>query len=474
MMTAYRLSKGVVVMSYERLTEYAGWFLSTPGNWYHHLLGDHFIDDENWTYETPHYTLHGAFVGFSEEFSFMRTGLSLDDCRRLLDERGLVLEDDVEKLAAIDVSAMDDRGILAIIKICIDDDPSCTGLLYHAAESSLLDRCLFKLRDIDRMTYPNWNHIPENRVVVSKKGSWYEYDEEHLPEWVWCLVGNVIDERIVGKDKRVIHGTRHFSPGTKVYCFPAQWGDGYEKIAVLGKHRGSKGLIRIVMSRKLVKNFRCQKVYSPNVIRRMYGTPDGRKSFVPWGNSDDDHARIMGMCQWLNTPEEEERRRSLFASASEITISTHMEDMDEGDTTLRIVRMGRRDGCYGAAWNGFYRAGVSEEVALGTIDWYGYWPDNVPYEVCAGSYRSEAKLLNGLLDAQVHHWDNTDDRVECGSIRYSWSLQVTSDNEVFACEGHGRRPYSMPSVFRYFEAWGFPKIWNSNHDAPDAKLCNET
>jgi len=61
------------------------------------------------------------------------------------------------------------------------------------------------------------------------------------PESQWCLVGNIVAERPYGEggdEKRP--GTIHFSGGTKVYCLPAQWGDGYDQIIVIGRHRGSK------------------------------------------------------------------------------------------------------------------------------------------------------------------------------------------------------------------------------------------
>jgi len=53
-----------------------------------------------------------------------------------------------------------------------------------------------------------------------------------------CLVGNIIKQ------------LKHFSLGTKVYCLPSIWGDGYERIVVIGRHTGSKRLITIIISSK--------------------------------------------------------------------------------------------------------------------------------------------------------------------------------------------------------------------------------
>lgn len=86
----------------------------------------------------------------------------------------------------------------------------------------------------------------------------------------WCLVGNVVAEHRVGEGKREIkRGTKHFSPGTKVYCMPAQWGDGYEKIKVIGRHRGSKQYVTMVIKVNLVTNWRAKAIYSPEVLRRL-------------------------------------------------------------------------------------------------------------------------------------------------------------------------------------------------------------
>jgi hypothetical protein len=66
------------------------------------------------------------------------------------------------------------------------------------------------------------------------------------------------------------HGTKHFAPGTKVYCFRPLWGDGYEKILVVGLGRRSRRYIAVVVSWTALTNWRAQLVYSPAVQRRMF------------------------------------------------------------------------------------------------------------------------------------------------------------------------------------------------------------
>jgi len=114
----------------------------------------------------------------------------------------------------------------------------------------------------------------------------------HELPFIWCLIGNIIDEHLDGKEKILKHGTKHFSPNTKVYCFPVKWGDGYEDIIVIGKHRKSFKSVVIVMPSKFITNWRLQKVYKPNVLKLMR-SQDG------WTNSDKDKETILGMLEWL-------------------------------------------------------------------------------------------------------------------------------------------------------------------------------
>ncbi len=85
----------------------------------------------------------------------------------------------------------------------------------------------------------------------------------------WCLVGNVVEEHEFGDSKEVRRGSKHFTPGTKVYCLPPQWGDGYEKVVTVGIARGSRRWITVVMSADLITNWRAKVVYKPAVMRRL-------------------------------------------------------------------------------------------------------------------------------------------------------------------------------------------------------------
>ncbi len=112
-------------------------------------------------------------------------------------------------------------------------------------------------------------------------------------EWKWCLVGNIVQEREYGENHEIKYGTKHFSPGTKVYCARGLWGDGYENIIVIGKYRGRVKYTKLIMQRKYIEKFRCQKVFKPAVLKLM-----NKSGF--WNDTDDSRNTIMRMAEWLN------------------------------------------------------------------------------------------------------------------------------------------------------------------------------
>lgn len=82
------------------------------------------------------------------------------------------------------------------------------------------------------------------------------------PKFIWCLVGNIDKENNSNQLK-------YFASNTKVYCFPPLWGDGYEKINVIGFHKKRKQYFTIIISSKHIKNWRLQKVYKPYILSKM-------------------------------------------------------------------------------------------------------------------------------------------------------------------------------------------------------------
>ena len=97
--------------------------------------------------------------------------------------------------------------------------------------------------------------------------------DEPAPTSKWCLVGNIRTQAPWGPGGEEIRsGTKHFSAGTKVYCMPAAWGDGYEKVIVFGKHRGAHGLVQMVVPSKVITHWRAQVVYSPSLLAKLEET----------------------------------------------------------------------------------------------------------------------------------------------------------------------------------------------------------
>lgn len=110
--------------------------------------------------------------------------------------------------------------------------------------------------------------------------------------FVWCLVGNIVDMYTDPVDGKVRRGTKHFSPGTKVYCLPVGWGDGYVRIRVIGKHRNTGRNVLMILETKYITSWRMQQVYHPHVLRMM-------KEKYGWTSKEQDKATIQEMLEWL-------------------------------------------------------------------------------------------------------------------------------------------------------------------------------
>jgi len=114
-----------------------------------------------------------------------------------------------------------------------------------------------------------------------------------LPKpYIWCLVGNIVEERYFGYSREIKRGTKKFRPNAKVYCFPPLWGDGYEEIMVIGKTRRRKSYQTVITSSKYITNWRLQKVYEPFIIKKMKGNGG-------WDDSEESKETISRMLEWL-------------------------------------------------------------------------------------------------------------------------------------------------------------------------------
>ena len=119
-----------------------------------------------------------------------------------------------------------------------------------------------------------------------------DFADNGQDEFIWCLVGNISSDPFSEETGATNYGTKHFLPKAKVYCFPTLWGDGYEKIKVIGRHRKTSRNVCIIMPSKLITNWRLQKVYRPYILNVM-------KTQRGWTNRESDKQRILEMLKWL-------------------------------------------------------------------------------------------------------------------------------------------------------------------------------
>ena len=84
---------------------------------------------------------------------------------------------------------------------------------------------------------------------------------------------------------------------------PVQWGDGYERVIVIGIARRSRKYIEVVMQKKYIEKFRLQKIYKPTIVKRMINSEN-----VWWSDSDDARKDIIKYLEVL-APEAAEKEK---------------------------------------------------------------------------------------------------------------------------------------------------------------------
>lgn len=131
------------------------------------------------------------------------------------------------------------------------------------------------------------------------------YDEyiNNGHSWCWCLVGNIVEKHKFGEEHEIRYGTKQFSRGTKVYLAPAQWGDGYENVVVIGLPRSGDKLIEVVTRSEYIENYRMKKIYKPEVLRKMC-----LSQRLWWGDTENDRMKIISYLEHL-APEEANRQK---------------------------------------------------------------------------------------------------------------------------------------------------------------------
>jgi hypothetical protein len=86
---------------------------------------------------------------------------------------------------------------------------------------------------------------------------------------LWTVVANIIEERPYGPEGNETRiGTKHFSPGTKVYTI--DWFPGMcEDIVVVGLARKPRRFIKVVIRATWVENLRIKLCYDPQALEKI-------------------------------------------------------------------------------------------------------------------------------------------------------------------------------------------------------------
>lgn len=112
-------------------------------------------------------------------------------------------------------------------------------------------------------------HNFEEDIIELEKQFYSSTKVSDEGDFIWGLVGNIVEKHPFGENKEIRYGTKHFLPNAKVYILPSIWDDGYEKLRVIGRHRKTNKYVCMIIKTKYITNFRLKKIYSPYIIKAM-------------------------------------------------------------------------------------------------------------------------------------------------------------------------------------------------------------
>ena len=84
---------------------------------------------------------------------------------------------------------------------------------------------------------------------------------------IWCIAANVRPEAY---GNATSPGSKHFKAGALLWVVTGYWGDGFERIHVIGRHRVSKRLIAIIFEAARLTNWRAKQAFHP-LVTKMIG-----------------------------------------------------------------------------------------------------------------------------------------------------------------------------------------------------------
>jgi hypothetical protein len=134
--------------------------------------------------------------------------------------------------------------------------------------------------------------------------------EEKLPVApIWAVSANIVEERPYGPaGHETRRGTGKFNANQKVYLCDVFWGPGGETSTVIGRYRGKYKFITLSMQTRFLTHFRAELVYSPTIIRLIYGgwdpktmTPEVIEIYwLPLDGSEVSHEHAQSAAETMN------------------------------------------------------------------------------------------------------------------------------------------------------------------------------
>lgn len=143
-------------MAYESITVYAGQLEKDPG------VMSEVVMDGSRVVSPPHYLPSEAMTGF--KWAFYND--ELDDRNYVESLRRAGIDLGSTDASTLDVDSMDAPLVLAILTLCVRSERFCEGSLLSAAKSGLLDRCLYRLAEIDEYESA-YAELPERTKAVA-------------------------------------------------------------------------------------------------------------------------------------------------------------------------------------------------------------------------------------------------------------------------------------------------------------------
>lgn len=336
----------------------------------------------------------------------------------------------------------------------------------------------------------DWNDYIGKRRAKIKKGK--ELNKVHdlkinqyenRPNWVWALVGNVIEDHPFGKEKKIVNGTKRFKGGTKVYCLMSSFSDGYESVPVIGRNR--KGdLVQTIIRGKYIENFRLKKAYSPTIIEMMYRGYRDDAAFGKdywgrgWGNTDEDADSIKAMVKWLNLSKEQEYRCDITRFVDQFALEMHFTEHPCLDFEARISLdtlprdSWKCDLIYPLKCNprlmkicpkDCYRYDTCEKqmeywawcLAFKNYDKGTF--DTIRTDEARERYGCiyPSNLTSSIGDCEPYLWDDHYGRTGSKSTRFSWSLKISRNECSYECNGVDDAPPELRDMVRLLQVYGF-------------------